>query len=78
MTGGVCQGTVHYAGPAEIDGRQLITDYIPFNDLKWTNPARGYRIHLPSSGYLKYEDKKDHLPGLALTSIWTVEVTRIE
>jgi hypothetical protein len=75
---GPCDATIPYVGRRVIDGQAIVGPYLPFNDLRWSQPDVGYRIHLPETGALVYDDMEQNIPQWGVESIWRVDVDRSE
>jgi hypothetical protein len=73
---GACDATIPFTGPRVVDGQAIAAAYLPFNDLRWSQPGTGYRIHLPDLGRLVYDDTEQLVPQWEVESIWRVEVDR--
>jgi hypothetical protein len=76
-TPGKCQGVVEYFGPGP-DGARMSGEYASFNDSHWTDPSLGFRIHLPSSGDLRYTNLYWNLPSMGASSTFLIIVSRDE
>ena len=73
----ICQPNIPFRGGGRY--RRPFGAYIPLNDTRWSTPAAGYEIQVPSTyRTLEYMDDAATAPELGICSEFYVAVTRID